>query len=132
MLTLWTTHMLLDDHFARYSYSCLLGLDDPYRRMGVKFLVHHQLPPCPRVIQSIVKFITILWTCLYIWLLNVVPHVMTSLVTSHVNLPVRGICHVSFSDWLCHFRCQNLLPINNRNPLIPFTFLKFSPLTFLI
>ena len=32
----------------------------------VQFSVHHQLPPCPRVIQSTVKFTAVLWTCLYI------------------------------------------------------------------
>jgi len=38
-------HMLLDDHFARYSHSCLLGSNGPLGRMGVKFLVHHQSMP---------------------------------------------------------------------------------------
>ena len=27
--------MPLDDRFARYSHSCLLGLDDPHGRIGV-------------------------------------------------------------------------------------------------
>ena len=39
---------------------------------------------------------------------------------------------MSFSGWWYHFRCQNLLPINSRIPLLPFIFLKLSPLTFLV
>ena len=31
----------------------------------IQFLVRHQLPPCPRVIQSIVEFSAVLWTCVF-------------------------------------------------------------------
>ena len=55
---------------------------------------------------------------------------MTSLVTSRVDLTFRGICHVAFSGQSCHFRCQISLSINSRIPFLPFTFLKFSLLTF--
>ena len=64
--------------------------------------------------------------------LDVVPHVMTSLVTGRVDLPFRGISHVSFSSWLCHFKCQISLPINSGIPLLSFIFPKFSPLTFVV
>ena len=31
----------------------------------IQFLVHHQLPPCPRVVQSTVEFSVVLWTCVF-------------------------------------------------------------------
>ena len=31
----------------------------------IQFLVHHQLPPYPRIIQSTVEFIVVLWTCAF-------------------------------------------------------------------
>ena len=34
-LASWMTHVLLDDHFAKHNLSCLLGLDNPHKRMGV-------------------------------------------------------------------------------------------------
>ena len=39
MLSSWTTRMPLDDHFARYSHSCLLGIDELEL---AQFLVHHR------------------------------------------------------------------------------------------
>ena len=44
----------------------------------------------------------------------------------------QGICHVSPPGWLCHFKCLGQLPINIGISSLPFTFLKFSPLTSLV
>ena len=44
----------------------------------------------------------------------------------------QGICHMSPPDWLCHFKCLGQLPISSGIPSLPFTFLKFSPLTSLV
>ena len=132
VLASWTTHMLLDDHFARYSHSCLLGSNNPHGRMGVKTFIS---PSVARLSKGHPKHCKIYSYSLDVplhWLLNVVPRVMILLVTSRIDLPLRGICHMSFSGWLCRFRCQNLPPINSEIPLLPFTFLKFSPMTFLI
>ena len=57
------------------------------------------------------------------------PRVMISLVTSRLNLFFQGVCHVSSFSWARHFRCQILLPINSRIPLLPLTLLRFSSLT---
>ena len=34
--------------------------------------------------------------------------------------------------WLCRFKCLGQLPTNSGIPPLPFTFLKFSPLTSLV
>ena len=39
---------------------------------------------------------------------------------------------MSSPGWLCHFKCLSQLPINSRIPPLPFTFLKFPPLTSLV
>ena len=130
-LASWMTHMLLDDHFAKYNPSCLLGLDNPHKRMGVEFS-SPSVAPLSKGLPKHCKIYSYSLDVLSHWLLNVVPHVMTLLVTGRVDLPLRGICHVSFSDWLCCFRCQILLPINCRISLLPFTFLKFSSLTLVV
>ena len=39
---------------------------------------------------------------------------------------------MSSHGWLCHFKCLSQLPINRRIPPLPFTFLKFPPLTSLV
>ena len=60
------------------------------------------------------------------------PRVMISLVTSRLDLFFQGVCHGSSFSWSCHFRCQILLPINSRIPLLPLTFLRVSSLTFVV
>ena len=125
--------MPLDDCFARYNHSCLLGLDDPHERIGVGSIFSS--PSAAPLSKGCLEHCKIYYCSLDVplhQLLDVVPRVMTSLVTSCVDLPFRGICHVSFSGWLYRFRCQNLLLINSGIPLLPLTFLKFSPLTFLV
>ena len=61
-----------------------------------------------------------------------VPRVTTLLVTSRVDLFFRGTCHVSLFNWLRRFRYLDLWPINSGIPPLPFTFLKFPSLSFLI
>ena len=61
-----------------------------------------------------------------------VPHVKILLVTSHINLFFRGTCHVSLPNWLRRFRYLDLRPINSEIPPLPFTFLKFPSLSFLV
>ena len=61
-----------------------------------------------------------------------VPHVTILLVTSRVDLFFRGTCHVSLLNWLCHFECLDLWPINSGIPPLPFTFLKFPSSSFLV
>ena len=39
---------------------------------------------------------------------------------------------MSSPGWLCHFKCLGQLPISSGIPSLPFTFLKFSPLTSLV
>ena len=60
------------------------------------------------------------------------PRVMISLVTGRLDLFFQAVCHVSSFSWSRHFRCQILLPINSRIPLLPLTFLRFSSLTFVV
>ena len=40
--------MPLDDHFARYSHSCLLGLDEPHGRIGVGLIFISPLKLIPK------------------------------------------------------------------------------------
>ena len=61
-----------------------------------------------------------------------VPRVTTLLVTGRIDSFFLGVCHVSHFGWLCRFRWLSLLPINIRIPPLPFTFLKFPPLTSLV
>ena len=60
------------------------------------------------------------------------PRVTISLVTSRVDLFFRGTCHMSLFNWLCRFKYLNLRPINSRISPLPFKFLKFHSLSFLI
>ena len=61
-----------------------------------------------------------------------VPRVTTLLVASRVDLFFQGTCHVSLLNWLHRFRCLDLRPINSGIPPLPFTFLKFPSLSFLV
>ena len=61
-----------------------------------------------------------------------VPRVTILLVTSRVDLFFRGTCHVSLLNWLRHFGCLDLRPINSGIPPLPFTFMKFPSLSFLV
>ena len=60
------------------------------------------------------------------------PRVTILLVTNRVDLFFRGTCHVSLLDWLCCFECLDFWPINSGIPPLPFTFLKFPSLSFLV
>ena len=57
------------------------------------------------------------------------PRVMILLVTGDVDLFFQGVCHVSSFSWSRRFKCQILLPINSKIPLLPLTLLRFSSLT---
>ena len=46
--------MPLDDRFSRYSYSCLLGLDDPYGQTGVGSIFSS---------PSYIRFILVYYSC---------------------------------------------------------------------
>ena len=61
-----------------------------------------------------------------------VPRVTILLLTSRVDLFFRGTCHVSLLNWLRSFGCLDSRPINSEIPPLPFTFLKFPSLTFLV
>ena len=123
----------MDDHHTRQNYSCFLDLDDSHGRIGVgsmfsspsvvslsKGRPEHCKIYCCFVDMSLCQ------------LLGVLPRVTTLLVIRSVDLPFRGICHMSFFGWSRCFRCQTSLPINSGIPFLPFTFPKFSPLTFVV
>ena len=98
-----------------------LDQDDPYGQVWSTVFQHHQLPPCPWIVQGNV------WLSLnvYIFVSKLVPHVMISLVRNQVDLSDRRACHMSSIDLLCRFRCQGSLSINSRIPPLPSSFLKF-------
>ena len=60
------------------------------------------------------------------------PRVTILLVTSRVDLFFRGTCHVSLLNWLRCFKYLDLRPINSGIPPLPFIFLKFPSLSFLV
>ena len=75
----------MDDCPTREVHSSLLDLDDTHGKIGVvQPLVHHQLPPSPRVIQSTVEFVAILWTCVF---MSMVRYCAT--------------CHDFIGEWSC-------------------------------
>ena len=121
----------MDDCFVKYSYFCLPGLDDSFGQVWSSPISQFTIS-CPFVQGSsrvLHNLTLILRTCVLMPVLSV-PRVMILLETGHIDSFFQVVCHVSFFDWSHRFRCQILLPINSRIPLLPFTFLKFSSLAF--
>ena len=125
-------YVLRTDELAQDEIFIQLAIDqdDHYGQVWSTVFWHHQLPPCPWVVQGNV------WLDLslnvYIFVSKLVPRVMISLVRNHVDLFDRGACHMSFVDLLCRFRCQGSLSINIRIPPLPFSFLKFPSSSFFV
>ena len=113
-------------------HSCLLNMDNSHGPnwswLNSQFTISCPLVQGSSKVYSLMLFFGLV--SLFQWL--DMPRVMTSLVTGCFDSLLQEVCHVSSFGWSHRFRCQILLPINSRVPLLPFTFLKFSPLTFLV
>ena len=104
-LALWMTPMLWTTMLLGVAILTVTGLDDPYGRMGVKTFISPSVIPLSKGRLEYCEVYNYSLDVSLHGLLNVVPRGMILLLAGRVDLLLRGICHVSFSGWLCRFRC---------------------------
>ena len=75
----------------------------------IQFLVCHQLPPCPRVIQSIVEFSAVLWTCVFMSMVR-----------------CRATCHDLIGDQSRLFNFSRNMPCGILRLVAPFQMPNFT------